>query len=242
MACCDFDRLRALVCAGMEKVSVRWLVRELWRCARGRGRSASRARADTTVTERVRTASSAATAANSLLPPRPCWCNLVADTHCDCSLVEANSLSLLTFLFRPLLPTRYQALPLLPPRRNQHTHSRSPPPRRTHPPPLYKGIQTPRAAPRNPSTMAYMLYSIAFFVLAVGTSTHPHPCPIQSIPTSLLSRYIQLTNTRHPQHSTSPAPAGSTSSHASPPDPSTRACPPRSAKTSRPACTRPTST
>jgi hypothetical protein len=150
MACCDFDRLRALVCAGMEKVSVRWLVRKLWRCTRGRGRSVSRARADTTVTERVRTASSAATAANSLLPPRPCWCNLVADTHCDCSLVEATSLSLLTFLFRPLLPTRYQALPLLPPRRNQHTHSRSPPPRRTHPPPLRKDIQSPRAASRNP--------------------------------------------------------------------------------------------
>lgn len=209
---------------------------------RGRGRSASRARADTTATDTERIYIYGQR--RQLRRLRTACCLLVhagvdlSQRHTATAVEEATSLFLLTFLYCPLLPIRYQALPLLPRRRNQHTHSRSPPPRRTQSPPLCKGIHTPRAASRSPPpwpTCSTPSPSSSSPSAQVRTHT-----PVPSIPTFFLSRYSLLTPP--PQHSTSPAPAGYTCCRASPPDPSTRAYPPRSARTSRPACTRPTLT
>jgi hypothetical protein len=264
MAFCDFDRPRALVCAGMEKVSVRWLVHVAFSSCGGAGAGAdagvggagaalglTRLQTVTavTVTERIRTASSAATGAKSLLPPYSCRCRLLLPYRISYFPISLSlrSCSCSALCCQYDIDTKPAAPSASSQPAHAHTHSRRPPPRCTQSPPFCKDIQSTRAASRNPprwATCSTPLPSSSSPSAPVRTHTHTHthtPVPWShrigcspDIQSSLL--------TLPPQHSTSPAPAGSTCCRASPLGPSTRACPPRSARTSRPACTRPTLT
>lgn len=150
--------------------------------ARGRGRSVSRARADTTATDTERIYIYGQR--RQLRRLRTACCLLVhvgvalSQTHTATAVVEATSLFLLTFPILPLVANTIPS-PAAPSASSQPAHALPKPSASSHT--LTSPLQrhpNPSRRLAQPATMAYMLYSIAFFVLAVGTSTHPHPCPI----------------------------------------------------------------